>query len=91
MKKINIKTKTVLWTIIAVFALISIILCSIIINNANHFDTMHNVEIYGELKNIFPSFKQYSIGILAFSIIVFIIGCAISFLGFKSWKYSATL
>ncbi|WP_027334891.1 hypothetical protein [Mycoplasmopsis felifaucium] len=91
MKKVNIKANTILWLCLSVIALVLIVVCSVIIAKVSSIEEVANVKIQTDLIQEYSAWKAYAIGVLAFSIIVFTIGASISFLGFKSWNYSATL
>ncbi|VEU75475.1 Uncharacterised protein [Mycoplasmopsis maculosa] len=91
MKKVNIKVQTVIWTIVVAIALFLICICSFLIYKSNSVLYIKSVSIEESLKTAYQVYKAYSIGILLFSIILFIIGSAISYLGFRSWTYNATL
>lgn len=91
MKKINIKTQTIIWTIVAVIALFLICMCSFIIYKSNLVLEIQSVGLDTLIKQTYEGYKSYAIGILLFSIVLLLIGSSISYLGFRSWTYSATL
>ncbi|WP_406616933.1 hypothetical protein [Mycoplasmopsis adleri] len=91
MKKINIKKNTIVWLILSVIALVLIIICSVIIHKVTAIESIKNVKIQTTLLQEYQAWKAYAIGVLSFSIIVLILGSAISYLGFRSWNYNATL
>ncbi|WP_406614865.1 hypothetical protein ACJA25_02005 [Mycoplasmopsis hyopharyngis] len=92
MEKANLKPKTILWTIAASIALIVIILCSVIIAKTSSIEVMEkSVRLDFAFVELYRSYKAYAIGILAFAIVVFLMGAYIAYAGFKSWNYNATL
>ncbi|MGZ9755514.1 hypothetical protein ACXYRQ_00520 [Mycoplasma sp. 394] len=83
------KRRIIIWTIIAALALIAIIGLSIFIHQLGYtIELNKKVELDRSIIDAFQFSKAYSIGGLAFSCVVFIIGVIISYAGFKSWKYS---
>lgn len=92
MKKVKIKSLTIVWSILALLALVCIIYCSIIIHNALFIIDINN---YVALDvNVVAQARyqmSYSIAGVAVSIIILSIGVFIAYAGIKSWNYKAIL
>ncbi|TQF45262.1 hypothetical protein BA179_01180 [Mycoplasmopsis bovis] len=92
MKKVKIKSLTIVWSILALLALVCIIYCSIIIHNALFIIDIKN---YVALDvNVVAQARyqmSYSIAGVAVSIIILSIGVFITYAGIKSWNYKAIL
>ncbi len=92
MKKVKIKRLTIVWSILALLALVCIIYCSIIIHNAlfiidiNNFVSL-DASVIGQARYQ----MAYSIAGIAISIIILSIGVFIAYAGIKSWNYKAIL
>lgn len=87
MKKVKIKSLTIVWSILALLALVCIIYCSIIIHNALFIIDINN---YVALDvNVVAQARyqmSYSIAGVAVSIIILSIGVFITYAGIKSWN-----
>lgn len=91
MKKANLKTATVVWIILTIVAAVCIIISSIWMVNATRVieaGKFIDFDLQGReaLKE-----KAYSIALLCFSVVIFLMGTYITYVGLKSWKYNAIL
>ncbi|TQC54213.1 hypothetical protein E1I18_00355 [Mycoplasmopsis mucosicanis] len=92
MRKINVKSMTIKWTIVGIIALIALIICSVIIGQiTNRIESIKYVKIETLLIDQYIAYKAYGIGFLAFSIVVFLISASIAYKGYRSWNYQSTL
>ncbi|QKT05357.1 hypothetical protein [Mycoplasma sp. OR1901] len=82
------KTKIIIWSIVTLIAFIGIITLSVLISNLEFvLNLSEKVTLDQQITDTYKFIKSYSIGGLAFSIVVFVIGSIISYAGYKSWKY----
>ncbi|MEA4115366.1 hypothetical protein VBM87_01020 [Mycoplasma sp. 744] len=93
MNKANIKFKTIFWFILVIIAIVVLILCSIIIKNSNYIIEANREFVILETAYVSSARVQisYSIGGIAFSTVIILMGSYISYAGFKSWSYNAIL
>ncbi|WP_029512720.1 hypothetical protein [Mycoplasmopsis iners] len=93
MKKANIKTKTIFWLILLIAAIIALILCSIIISNAEFILRVYRdyAVLPQEMLSNARVERSYAIGGVALSIVIILMGSYICYAGFKSWNYNAIL
>ncbi|MBU4690001.1 hypothetical protein [Mycoplasma zalophidermidis] len=92
MKKINIKTRTIIWLLAGIVSLAIIIVCSLIIHRVTHgVEAIRHINLETELAGEYRAHKAYAIGILSFCSVICAISISICYLGFKSWNYNATL
>ncbi|MFA7699710.1 hypothetical protein [Mycoplasmopsis synoviae] len=83
------KLKVTLWLLTAIFSLIMIIvLSSMIVTIENTLALARQVELDTTITNSYGFIKAYAIGAIAFFLIITLMGTAISYAGFKSWKYA---
>lgn len=92
MKKANIKTKTIIWLILAIIAFILLIIFAVVLHNTIQVLKLSEF-ISFDKDYLHEAMSQYSfaIAIITFSSIIILIGTYISYAGFKSWKYNATI
>ncbi|MCU9934827.1 hypothetical protein [Mycoplasmopsis cynos] len=84
----NYKRKVIIWTIITIIAFAAIIGLSIFIYRLGDvIELNEQVTLDQKIVDTYNFAKSYSIGGLAFSCIIFIMGLIISYAGFKSLKY----
>ncbi|CBH40235.1 hypothetical protein MBOVJF4428_00112 [Mycoplasmopsis agalactiae] len=92
MKKVKIKSLTIVWSILALIALVLIIYCSIIIHNALFIIDINNfVSLDTTVISQARYQMAYSIAGISISVIIFLIGIFIAYAGIKSWNYKAIL
>ena len=92
MKKLNLKSKIIIWVFLLLLALSLLIVCSIIISNSQYIIKLNN---YVKLEpTIFVKAKAeiaLSIGLIFFSLLIIGMGLYIVYAGIKSWNYRATM
>lgn len=87
MKNLNLKTKTIIWLVVSIVALIVLILSVIVYVNAEEVSKIYQeITIPTEWLNDAKTQSSYAIGLMAFSIVIMGIGSYISYAGLKSWK-----
>ncbi|OAB49190.1 hypothetical protein [Mycoplasmopsis gallinarum] len=87
MKNLNLKTKTIIWLVVSIAALIALIVSVIVYINANEVSKIYaEITIPTEWLSAAKSQSSYAIGIMAFSIVIMGIGAYISYAGLKSWR-----
>lgn len=87
----NVRTKVVIWAILTVVALGAIIGLSILINNVQSLLDISKTTLDDKILQTYQYTKAYSIGGLAFSCLLFLMGSVITYAGIKSWRYSEML
>ncbi|MEA4134369.1 hypothetical protein NPA13_02310 [Mycoplasma sp. 2045] len=87
----NVRTKVVIWAILTVVALVAIIGLSILINNVQSLLDIKKTTLDAKILQSYQYTKAYSIGGLAFSCLLFLMGSVITYAGIKSWRYSEML
>ncbi|QNM93576.1 hypothetical protein H9M94_03155 [Mycoplasma sp. Pen4] len=83
----NIKRRVITWVILTVLAFIAIIALSAFISSLQGVLDINNVKLDSDIIDAYQYAKAYSIGGLAFSCVIFLLGSIISYAGLKSWKY----
>ncbi|KKB26926.1 hypothetical protein MM26B8_01400 [Mycoplasmopsis meleagridis] len=93
MKKANVKTKTIIWLILLIIAIIVLCLTSVVIVNAEYIidANLNYVQLGSDVVLDAQVERSYAIGAVALSIVVILMGSYICYSGFKSWKYNAVL
>ncbi|ATO30817.1 hypothetical protein CO229_01635 [Mycoplasmopsis bovirhinis] len=82
------KRKVITWAIVTFLALIAIIALSIFLANLSNVLELHKtVTLDQKIIDTYNFARSYTIGGLAFSCIIFLMGLIISYAGIKSWKY----
>ncbi|VEU62710.1 hypothetical protein [Mycoplasmopsis bovirhinis] len=82
------KRKVITWAIVTFLALIAIIALSIFLANLSNVLELHKtVTLDQKIIDTYNFARSYTIGGLAFSCIIFLMGLIISYSGIKSWKY----
>ncbi|QCZ36483.1 hypothetical protein [Mycoplasma nasistruthionis] len=85
----NYKRKVITWLILTIIAFIAIITLSILINSlSSTLELTEKVTLDQKIVDTYQFTKAYSIGGLALSCLIFVIGSVISYAGLKSWKYA---
>ncbi|WP_027121407.1 hypothetical protein [Mycoplasma leonicaptivi] len=83
------KRKVIIWTILAFVALCGIIALSIFVSVLdNTLSVNSKVLLDNNIVDLYNALRSYSIGGLAFSCLIFLLGTVISYSGIKSWKYA---
>ncbi|QDY87771.1 hypothetical protein [Mycoplasma anserisalpingitidis] len=84
----NYKVKIVIWSVILLVSIIAIILLSINIHQLKEtMDLFNVVELDSQIQSTYKLIRAYSIGGLAFALILFVLSSVITYAGFKSWRY----
>ncbi|QGZ97334.1 hypothetical protein GE118_00770 [Mycoplasma sp. NEAQ87857] len=85
----NYKRKVIIWFIIAILAFIAMIGLSVLIWTINtSLEQWKTIRLDRSITDSYYFIKSYSIGGLALSCLLFLMGSVISYSGFKSWRYS---
>ncbi|AIA29586.1 hypothetical protein MCFN_02245 [Mycoplasmopsis californica] len=92
MRKVNVKKNTITWAFVGLIAFVAAIISIVlIVRISRDIETITSVQIWDNEIQPYRAYKAYGIGILSFSSVVLVISSIITYLGIKSWNYSATL
>ncbi|SJZ55944.1 hypothetical protein [Mycoplasmopsis verecunda] len=84
----NYKRRVITWSILTVLGLIGIIVLSVLITQVQPIiDLNDKVVLDTQIIDLAQYVKAYSIGGLAFSCLIFVMGSIITYAGYKSLNY----